>query len=182
MALILSYLLYSNFESDMREFRPFHRKLSEHVAVYGRYGDAHDTLIIRDQHENTNFRCFGVKSFEIINRFYLLLWDILAQLSDSSLKYIETRDDAVDYGRIEQTINTKYGTKVVFTLDDEIQIEYYKEQKQFLMYNLKNQRIDCGVVLELRQVIELVDYISKRFNFCNFINGESNVYIDDNFF
>ena len=97
----------------MREFRPFHRKLSEHVAVYGRYGDAHDTLIIRDQHENTNFRCFGVKSFEIINRFYVLLWDILAQLSDSSLKYIETRDGAVDYGRNEQTVNTKYGTKVI---------------------------------------------------------------------
>ncbi len=164
MALIISYLLYSNFESDMREYHPFHRKLSEHVAVYGRYGDAHDTLIIRDQHENINFRCFGVKSFEIINRFYVLLWDILAQLSDSSLKYIETIDGAVDYERNEQTVNTKYGTKVVFTLDDEIQIDYYKEQKQFLMYNLKNQRIDCGVVLELSQVIELVDYISKRFN------------------
>ena len=179
MALILSYLLYSNFESDMREYRPFYQKLSEHLAVYRRYGAAHDTLIIRDLHEN---RCFGVKSFEIINRFYVLLWDILAQLSDSSLKYIETRDGAVDYGRNEQTVNTKYGTKIIFTLDDEIQIEYYKEQNQFLMYNLKDQRIDCRVVLELSHVIELANYISKRFNFCNFIKGESNVYIADNFF
>lgn len=180
MTLILSYLLYSNFETYAQ--KRFHQKLSGHLVVYARDRDPVDTLIIRDRHENTNLTCFGIKSFETINRFYILLWDILAQLSDASLKYIETRDDDDDYERNEQTIIAMYGTKIVYTLDDLIQIEYYKEQKQFMMFNLKKQRIDCGVVIELSHVIELVDYMSKRFHFYNFLSHETNMYMYDEFF
>ena len=178
--MIFSYLLYSNFESYT--LKRFHQRLSDHLVVYARDVDAMDTLIIRDLRENTNFTCFGIKCFEMISRFYVLLWDILARVNDVSLKYIETRDD--DCARNEQTvIITKYGTEIVYTLDDLIQIEYYKEQNQFTMFNLKRRRIiDCGVLLELRDVIELVDYMCKRFHFHNFLNYETNMYMYDEFF
>ena len=91
----------------MQEYRLFHQKLSDYLVVYARVKDPDDTFVIRDNWGNIRFRCFGVKSFEIINRFYILLWDILVQnrlrLSekDSSLKYIETKDGIDDYGRNE---------------------------------------------------------------------------------
>lgn len=107
MAMIFSYLLFSNFESYT--LKHFHQRLSKQLIVYARDCDALDTLIIRDLRENTKLTCFGIKSFEMISRFYVLLWDILARVNDVSLKYIETRDD--DCVRNEQTvIITKYGT------------------------------------------------------------------------
>ena len=145
-----------------------------------------DTLIIRDRRENINLTCFGIKSFEMIKRFYILLWDILAQIIDASLKYIEIRDDGDDdCTRNEQTVRiAKYGTKIIYTLADLIQIEYYKEQNQFAMFNLKKKQIiiDCGVLLQLRDVIELVDYMYKRFHFYKFLNYETNMYMHDEFF
>ena len=192
MALVFSYLLYPSLDTEfnMQEYRPFHQKLSDHLVVYSRVKDPDDTIIIRDNDENTRFACFGVKTYDTISRFYVLLWDIIVrnrvQLSekDTPLKYIETRDTTVDFSRNGQIINTKYGIKTIYTLDDEIQIEYYEEQNQFIMYNLKNQQIDCGVILELRHVIELVDYLSTRFNFCNFLKRECvpNVYLYDDLF
>ena len=192
MTFTESNLLYSCFDTEfnMQEYRPFHQKLSDHLVVYARVNDPGDTFIIRNNHENTHFTCFGVKTFDTINRFYVLLWDIIVrnrvQLSekDIPLKYIETRDGTVDFSRNGQIINTKYGIKTIYTLDDEIQIEYYREQNQFMMYNLKNQLIDCGVILDLRHVIELVDYLSTRFNLCNFLKRECvpNVYLYDEFF
>ena len=182
MALIISYLFYSNFEGYAQ--KPiFYQKLSDHLVVYARDGDSMDTLIIRDRRENTNLTCFGIKSFEMIKRFYVLLWGILAQINDASLKYIETRDDDDCVGNEQTVLITKYGTKIVYTLADLIQIEYYKKQSQFAMFNLKKQRtIDCGVLLELRDVIELVDYMCKRFHFYNFLNYETNMYMYDEFF
>ena len=192
MALICSYILYSNFESEfnMQEYRPFYQKLSNQIVVYARASDPNDTFIIRDIQKNTRLNCFGVKSLETVRQFYNLLWDIFVQnrvrlsRQDSSFKYIETRKANDDYEGNEQNVTTKYGSKIIYTLLDEIQIEYYKEYNQFTLYNMKNRRIDCGVILDLINIVELVDYLSKRFDIFNFLVYDCipNVYMYDEFF
>ena len=192
MALICSYLLYSNFETEFnnQEYRPFYRKLSNQMVVYARVTDPNDTFVIRDTQKNTSLCCFGVKLMENIRQFYNLVWDIIVQnrirlsRDHSSIKYIVPREGIEECGEYEQNVTTKYGTKIVYSLLDEIQIEYHKEFNQFTMYNLKNQRIDCGVVLELSHLLELVDYLSCRFDIFNFLVYECNptMYVYDEFF
>ena len=51
MGLMISYLLYSNFDSDMQ--KPFHQIRSEDLVVFERSGDPYDTMNIREQHTKT---------------------------------------------------------------------------------------------------------------------------------
>ncbi len=50
-------------------------QLSRGCYVYGRDGDADDTLVIRDFYTTDKFVVFGVKSVEKIEKMYAAIWD-----------------------------------------------------------------------------------------------------------
>ena len=56
------------------------------------------------------------------------------------------------------------------------------EDKAFALLNIKKDQVDCGVVLDLQDIMELCFYLHKRFKFYNFIHHTVNKYDYDNFF
>ncbi len=101
---------------------------------------------------------------------------------DANLKHVQSRDYSYrEVGNeVEQTDNIVEmkvaGMNMCVTL--------YKNEAAFAFYNLKtNGQVDCGVVLDLPDMLKLCTYLQKRFKFYNFMDCKCiNKYSKDDFF
>ncbi len=164
------------------------QQLSRGCYVYGRDGDADDTLIIRDFYTTDKFVVFGVKSVEKIEKMYAAIWDVIAMKKrlllplDANLKHVICRDyskgDAGnEVGETDKIVEVKVvGVNMCVML--------HKNEAAFALYNLKtNGLVDCGVILDLPDMLKLCTYLQKRFKFYNFMNCKCiNKYSKDDFF
>ena len=156
--------------------------LSYGCYAYGRDGDPDDTLVVRDLSSEDDFIVFGLKGLKRIRDLHYALWDMIA-CNKSLLKPLDTSLDYV-YQRYSVYPMTESWNCIEMTVTDiNVDITLFKDEASFGLFNMKNGQVDCGVVLDLPDIIKLCRYLHQRFEYCNFFEWKrATKYINDTFF
>ncbi len=164
------------------------KELSPGLYAFGRDEDAEDTLVVRDLYASDHYIVFGVKGVDKILKIHTAIWDMISVKKelllplDDNLKHVQSRD----YARYEvgnKLKETESSVEIEVT-GTNVRITLYKKETTFTIFNLKSDgQVNCGIIMNLENILELCNYLQKRFNFYNFLECNCvNIYCNDDFF
>ncbi len=116
-----------------------------------------------------------MKGAEKIFKVYTALWDLLMYKKtllsklEASLKNMKGRDYA--RGDPGNELEENKDSVEVTVTDANVRVTLYKYEASFTLCNFKkNEQVDSGVILDLSSMLDLCDYLLKRYKFYNSLN------------